>query len=1010
MKKLLKKILKITGILLLILIAAAFLIPVLFKKQITSLVKNEINKSLTAKVDFKDVDLSLFRHFPKISIALENLSVAGIGEFSNDTLISAKTLDASVNLISAIKGKDIKVYGIYLESPRIHALVNKDGKANWNITKEDSTASATADSASPFKMNLEKYSITNGYIYYKDETDGGMSAEISGLNHEGSGDFTQDLFTLSTKTKADEVSFTYKSVPYLVNATTGIDADISVDTKTNKYSFSTNDIKVNNLKLNAAGFFQLANDSTYNMDINFKTPSNDFKDILSLIPAVYKKDFDKIKTSGSASFNGFVKGTYSPQQMPAYDVTLEIKDGLFQYPDLPAPVKNIQLAVHLTNVDGQTDNTVVDISRGHVEMGNEPFDFKLLFKKPLTSKYIDAVVKGQLDLASVSKFIKLDAGTKLAGLISADAFAKGNMSSLQSQQGDFSAGGFLDIKNLFYSSAAFPQPLQNGNMKVQINTGGIADNTSVNITDGHIELGKDPLDFTLQLNHPMSSIDFSGTAKGKFTLDNIKQFVQLDYGTSVSGVLNADLSFNGNKTSIDKKEYNKIALSGTAELTNLKYVSKEFPTGIGIANTELAFNPKNVTLSKLDGSYLHTNFSANGELNNLVGYTMQQQPLTGSLSVTADKMNLNEWMGTTADTEADTTTSSTPFEVPSGINFTINAKAAEVTYDKVNYNNVSGTLLLIDQSVKLQNIRTDALDGSITFNGSYSTKADKKNPAIALSYDIKNVSVQKAFLAYNTVQKIMPIGKYLTGNVNSQLSMTGKLKGTMMPDLTTLAGNGNFLLTAASLQNFAPLEKIASTLQIDELKSVVLKDIKTYIEFANGKVLVKPFDLKVKDIDMQIAGTHGFDQSIDYIVQMKVPRKYLGTAGNNLINGLATQASNKGIEVKPSEVVNLTVRIGGTLTSPAIKTDLKETAADAVKEMQQQVTDFAKAKADTVKQTVRDTLNSIKTEAVNDLKANLKSQLLGSKDSTAVSTDSTKKKAEQKIKNTLNGLLNKKKK
>ena len=186
---------------------------------------------------------------------------------------------------------------------------------------------------------------------------------------------------------------------------------------------------------------------------------------------------------------------------------------------------------------------------------------------------------------------------------------------------------------------------------------------------------------------------------------------------------------------------------------------------------------------------------------------------------------------------------------------------------------MSGTLVLKDQAIKLQNVKTETLDGAITFNGSYSTKADKKNPAIALSYDVKDVSVQKAFLAFNTVQKLMPIGKFLTGNVNSQLSMTGKLKGTMMPDLATLAGNGNFLLTAASLQNFAPLEKIASTLQIDELKSVVLKDIKTYIEFANGKVLVKPFDVKVKDIDMHIAGTHGLDQSIDYIVEMKVPQE-----------------------------------------------------------------------------------------------------------------------------------------
>src|SRR5690606_256617 len=147
-----------------------------------------------------------------------------------------------------------------------------------------------------------------------------MSAEIKGLDHEGSGDFTQDEFTLSTKTNSDAASFTYAAIPYLANTKTKIGADIKIDNKTNTYTFKTDDIELNNLKVSADGSFQLVNDSTYNMDIKFKSPSNEFKDILSLVPAMYKNDFDKIKTSGSALFNGWVKGVYSPQQLPAYDV------------------------------------------------------------------------------------------------------------------------------------------------------------------------------------------------------------------------------------------------------------------------------------------------------------------------------------------------------------------------------------------------------------------------------------------------------------------------------------------------------------------------------------------------------------------------------------------------------------------------------------------------------------------------------------------------------------------
>jgi len=1018
MKKTIRKVLKVTGIVLLVLIAAAFIIPIAFKKQITNLVKKEINKSLTATVDFKDVSISLFRHFPKVSIGLENLSVVGTGEFAKDTLVSAASIDVSANLISVIKGEDINVSGIFLESPRIHALVTKDGKANWDITRPSTDTTISSDtSASAFKMSLSKYEINNGYIYYEDKT-AAMSAEINGLNHSGSGDFTQDIFTLSTKTKADAVSFNYAGVPYLAQTQTGIGADIMIDNKTSKYSFKTDDINVNNLKLSADGFFQLVNDSTYNMDINFKSPSNEFKDILSLVPAVYKNDFDKIKTSGSAVFNGFVKGTYSPVQLPAYDVNLEVKDGFFQYPDLPKPVRNIQLLLQASNKDGQMDNTVVNLSKGHLEMGNDPFDFRFIFKNPETAQYIDAAAKGKLDLSQVTQFVKLEGNTKLSGLIGADIFAKGAMSALQTQQGNFSAGGFLDIQNLFYSSDAFPQPIQNGNIKLQVaNTGGVPDNTEVNITSGHIELGKDPFDFTLQLKKPMSAIDFSGTAKGSFTLDNVKQFVQLEPGTSVTGILDAALSFAGNKTAIDKGEYDKISLSGTTNLNKFKFVSKDYPGGVSVSNTQLTFNPKTVSLNNLAGSYLNSNFTANGVLNNLIGYALKNEPLGGTVNVSVDKMNLNDWMGTmaTTDTAANTTastaTSSGPFLVPAGLDLVLNAKAGQVTYDNVNYNNIYGTLALTDETVKLQNIQASALEGTMNFNGSYSTKVNKKDPAIALSFDLKDIDIQKAFTSFVTAKKLMPIGQFLAGKLSSQLSVTGSLNGQMMPELSSLTGKGNLLLLEGALNKFAPLEKIANTLQVQELQSITLKDIKNSIEFANGKVLVKPFTVKVKDIEMQIGGTHSFDQSIDYIVAMKLPRKYLGTQGNNLINGLVTQANDKGVNVKMSDLIDLNIKMGGSLTNPTIKTDLKEVAGDAVADLKQQAQDFAQQKIDSAKQTVKDTLTSVKNQVISDVKEDLKNKLLGNQDSTQRSTnlDSTKKNAEKTIKNTLNNLLKKKK-
>ena len=1004
-----KKILKYTGIILLVFILLLFFIPIIFKSKIVTLVKKEINKNIEATVNFSDVSLSVFRHFPKLSIALENISVIGVNEFKGDTLLSAPAVDASVNIISVIKGKDMKIYGVYLQSPRIHALVNKEGKANWDIAKKDTTPS-TPGEPSTFKLNLEKYEIKDGYVFYNDD-EAGMSAEITGLDHEGSGNFTQDIFTLSTKTKTQKASFIYANIPYLANTKTDIDADLEIDNKISKYTFKNADIVVNDLKLVADGFMQLINDSTYGMDIKFDAPANEFKNFLSLVPAVYKTDFEKLKTSGTASFKGFVKGVYSRRQLPAYKVDLDIKDGFFQYPDLPQPVKNIQLTAQIANGDGVMDHTVVNITKGHLQMGGEPFDFRLLFRNPETIRYVDALVKGKLNLADISKFIKLDAGTKLSGLVWADVFAKGNLSAIQQQSGPFQAGGFLDIKNLFYASKDFPQPLKNGNFKIQLeNNGGIADATVINVSQGHMEVGNDPVDFSLKLNKPVSDINFNGTARGRFTLDNIKQFVSLEPGTSIKGLLNADMSFSGSKADIDKKNYERINANGVVNLANVNYVSKEYPEGVKISTAELKFNPQNVALNNFEGHFKNTHLKANGVLNNMIGYALRKEDLAGNINVSADKINLNDWMSTDTVTRVGTT-SNGPFLVPGKINLTVDAAAGAVQYDKVSYNNVKGTLLLKDETVYLQNIQVEALDGIMNFDGSYSTKINKIKPDINLNYSVKNIDIQKAFYAYNTMQKLMPVGKFLAGKLSSQFNMKGKLNGDMFPDLSTLIGQGDLLVVQGVLGKFQPLEKLSSMLGVTQLKEISLRDIKSHFEFANGKVLIKPFNVKVHDIDMQIGGMHGVDQSIDYIIAMKLPRKYLGSAGNSLLNNLASQANRKGITVNMSEVINLNVKMGGTITNPAIKTDLTEAAGDVAKELKQQAAGFVQQKVDSAKQTVRDSLNIVKKQVLNDVKAELAKQIAGNKDSANKegSLQNTRQKATETLKSAFGNLLKKKK-
>ncbi|MBU7576803.1 MAG: hypothetical protein KAF40_01980 [Flavihumibacter sp.] len=374
----------------------------------------------------------------------------------------------------------------------------------------------------------------------------------------------------------------------------------------------------------------------------------------------------------------------------------------------------------------------------------------------------------------------------------------------------------------------------------------------------------------------------------------------------------------------------------------------------------------------------------------------------------------------TASEEEPTAGSSQPFAVPSNIRFGVNANVDQVVYDKVNYNNVKGQLNIANETVTLQNLSMQALDGTIGLNGSYSTRNNKLKPAISFSYNLQNLDVAKTFQAFNTVKYLMPIGEFISGKLNSSLTVNGRLGEQMMPELSSLTGNGVVMLIEGFLAKFKPVEMLASKLKLTELEKISVKDIKQYFEFVNGKVLVKPFTVKIKDIEMEIGGMHGFDQSMDYLVNMKVPRAKLGTEANQLINGLAAELTKKGLAVNPGETVNLKVNMGGSLTNPQLNYNLSQAGTSLASELESKVKDIAaeqKAKADSAldvaKQRAKDSLAAIKAEVLKDAQKELTKKLLGAKDSTAAGDSaktSTPKRAEEAAKGILNDLLRKKKK
>src|ERR1700754_4163698 len=244
-----KKVLLIAGIAVLLLLGALLLVPVFFKDEIIALVKSQANKGLKSTLNFTDADLSLISSFPRLRLSLDSVSIASRAP-RNDTLLAITTLGISVDLWSYITNGKLDILSISLVEPRLYAHVYKDSTKNWDIFEEKPGEEPTVtvgndDPKAKISINLKEYEIENGTLVYEDEP-GDMMAMVRNLNHSGSGDFTDDLFTLETETKG-VVAFRMGNVYYLNDVDAQLDMDLGMDMKNNKYTFKENRLMLNKL-------------------------------------------------------------------------------------------------------------------------------------------------------------------------------------------------------------------------------------------------------------------------------------------------------------------------------------------------------------------------------------------------------------------------------------------------------------------------------------------------------------------------------------------------------------------------------------------------------------------------------------------------------------------------------------------------------------------------------------------------------------------------------------------
>ena len=613
-----------------------------------------------------------------------------------------------------------------------------------------------------------------------------------------------------------------------------------------------------------------------------------------------------------------------------------------------------------------------------VEAGQE---YDLKFKTPTSS------FKNFLGVIPSAYAASLD-NIKTTGDFTVFGFAKGLYS-------DKTVPKFnIDItsKNASFKYLDLPKTVQNITIDTKIiNETGILNDTYVNLDQLSFQIDQDVFNAKAKITNITENAIVDAALKGTINLANLTKAYPIKLAKPLSGILKADVTTKFDMASVEKSEYQKINNAGTMSLSGFNYADENGKT-MKISTALVQFNPSQVNLKQFDATTGKSDISVTGILENFYGFIFRNQELKGNFFMNSKQLAVDDFMTAGDDSKADGKKPDA-MKIPAFLNCSLTAKANTVLYDNLTLRDVSGKLIVKDEKVTLENVKTSIFGGTIGVNGAVSTKG--KVPVFDMNLSLNQVDIAQSFTQLDLLKKIAPIAGIVNGKLNSTIKLNGNLTESMSPDLKTLTGDllGQLLSTTVNSSNSTLLTALASNIKFIDVSKINLNDIKAAITFKDGKVNVRPFDIKYKDIKATIGGTHGFDQSMNYSLKFDVPAKYLGSEANELIAKLSPADAVKLESIPVSAVLT------GNFSNPKIATDIKTAVTNLTNQLIQQ------QKERLVKQGT-----SALTDLINKNKKpgdTTKTVLPATKEEVQ-----TKVKEEVKTKATdlLNGLFNKKKK
>ena len=390
------------------------------KNQIKKYAIDQLNAQLDAKITINNIDITLFKHFPKVSLDMHLVRVTDPIQ-PHKFLLQAEHVYIGFNFYDILR-KQYSIKLIAIDSAQLNLYTNLEGKSNFNIFKKDTSTVANHS----FLLSLKEVNLNQVNVVYTNKSNK-QHYDLRVQNTLLSGDFSNTGESINCKGLVYARMVKSNQFVFAKNKLLNLDLMLAINNQTETYSFTKGFIDLDMLQLNLEGSITNKPKSVL-FDVKVGARKLDIPAMLSLLPGIVSIPTD-LNSEGELYFNGLIRGEASETSSPQISLTFGVKNGKLKKGD-GLSINQIKFSGEFSNGVAHNANTSslkinelqFNINEGKV-MGN-------LFITDFTNPEMKIHLKGNARAQDIIAFVKNGAVKRAEGDIKFDVDFEGFLSHI----------------------------------------------------------------------------------------------------------------------------------------------------------------------------------------------------------------------------------------------------------------------------------------------------------------------------------------------------------------------------------------------------------------------------------------------------------------------------------------------------------------------------------------------------------------------------------------------------